>query len=106
VDAEDAVVPLPLYLAFGVLLFVIGVVGVLTRRNAIIVLMSIELMLNAVNLTLISFSHYLQDLRGQIFTLFIIAVAASEAAIGLALVISLYRGKATFNLDEVNLLKW
>jgi NADH-quinone oxidoreductase subunit K len=106
VDVEDAVVPLPLYLAFGVLLFVIGVVGVLTRRNAIIVLMSIELMLNAVNLTLISFSHYLQDLRGQIFTLFIIAVAASEAAIGLALVISLYRGKATFNLDEVNLLKW
>jgi len=105
-DVEDAVVPLPWYLAFGVLLFVIGVVGVLTRRNAIIVLMSIELMLNAVNLTLISFSHYLQDLRGQVFTLFIIAVAASEAAIGLALVISLYRGKATFNLDEVNLLKW
>jgi len=105
-DVEDAVVPLPLYLAFGVLLFVIGVVGVLTRRNAIIVLMSIELMLNAVNLTLVSFSHYLQDLRGQVFTLFIIAVAASEAAIGLALVISLYRGKATFNLDEVNLLKW
>jgi len=106
VDVEDVVVPLPLYLAFGALLFAIGVVGVLTRRNAIIVLMSIELMLNATNLTLISFSHYLQDLRGQIFTLFIIAVAASEAAVGLALVISLYRGKATFNLDEVNLLKW
>jgi NADH-quinone oxidoreductase subunit K len=106
VDVEDAVVPLPFYLAFGALLFGIGVVGVLTRRNAIIVLMSIELMLNATNLTLISFSHYLQDLRGQIFTLFIIAVAASEAAVGLALVISLYRGKATFNLDEVNLLKW
>ena len=103
---RNAVVPLPFYLAFGALLFVIGVIGVLTRRNAIIVLMSIELMLNAVNLTLISFSHYLQDLRGQIFTLFIIAVAASEAAVGLALVISLYRGKATFNLDEVNLLKW
>jgi NADH-quinone oxidoreductase subunit K len=105
-DVEDAVVPLPFYLAFGALLFVIGVIGVLTRRNAIIVLMSIELMLNAANLTFISFSHYLQDLRGQIFTLFIIAVAASEAAVGLALVISLYRGKATFNLDEVNLLKW
>jgi NADH-quinone oxidoreductase subunit K len=100
------VVPLPFYLTFGALLFIIGVVGVLTRRNAIIVLMSIELILNAVNLTLISFSYYLQDLRGQIFTLFIIAVAASEAAIGLALVISLYRGKATFNLDDVNLLKW
>ena len=99
-------IPLPLYLTFGAVLFVIGVTGVLTRRNAIIVLMSIELILNAVNLTLISFSHYLQDLRGQIFTLFIIAVAASEAAVGLALVISLYRGKATYNLDEVNLLKW
>ena len=99
-------VPLPWYLVFGALLFMIGVVGVLTRRNVIIVLMSIELMLNAVNVTLISFSHYLQDLRGQIFTLFIIAVAASEAAIGLALVISMYRGKSTFNLDEVNVLKW
>ncbi|MDE0206774.1 MAG: NADH-quinone oxidoreductase subunit NuoK [Candidatus Tectomicrobia bacterium] len=99
-------VPLQWYLVFGALLFMIGVVGVLTRRNVIIVLMSIELMLNAVNVTLISFSHYLQDLRGQIFTLFIIAVAASEAAIGLALVISLYRGKSTFNLDEVNVLKW
>ena len=99
-------VPLPFYLTFGALLFVIGVTGVLTRRNAIIVLMSIELILNAVNVTLISFSHYLQDLRGQVFTLFIIAVAAAEAAVGLALVISLYRGKATYNLDEVNLLKW
>lgn len=98
--------PLSWYLVFGALLFMVGVVGVLTRRNVIIVLMSIELMLNAVNVTLISFSHYLQDLRGQIFTLFIIAVAASEAAIGLALVISLYRGKSTFNLDEVNVLKW
>ncbi len=98
--------PLSWYLVFGALLFMIGVVGVLTRRNVIIVLMSIELMLNAVNVTLISFSHYLQDLRGQIFTLFIIAVAASEAAIGLALVISMYRGKSTFNLDEVNVLKW
>lgn len=99
-------VPLPFYLAFGALLFAIGVAGVLTRRNAIIVLMSIELMLNAVNLTLLSFSHFLQDLRGHIFTLFIIAVAASEAAVGLALVITLYRGKSTFNLDEINLLKW
>jgi len=99
-------VPLSWYLVFGALLFMVGVVGVLTRRNVIIVLMSIELMLNAVNVTLISFSHYLQDLRGQIFTLFIIAVAASEAAIGLALVISMFRGKSTFNLDEVNVLKW
>lgn len=99
-------IPLPLFLAFGVLLFIIGAIGVLTRRNAIIALMSIELMLNAANVTLISFSHYLQDLRGQIFTLFVVAVAASEAAVGLALLIALYRNKATFNLDEVNLLKW
>lgn len=99
-------IPLPLFLAFGVVLFIIGTIGVLTRRNAIIALMSIELMLNATNVTLISFSHYLQDLRGQIFTLFVIAVAASEAAVGLALLIALYRGKATFNLDEVNILKW
>jgi NADH-quinone oxidoreductase subunit K len=103
---EAAVVPLPFYLTFGALLFTIGVIGVLTRRNVVIVLMSIEIMLNAVNLTLISFSHYLQDLRGQVFTLFIIAVAASEAAVGLALMIALYRGKTTFNLDDVNLLKW
>ena len=99
-------IPLPFFLAFGVLLFVIGAIGVLTRRNAIIALMSIELMLNAANVTLISFSHYLQDLRGQVFTLFVVAVAASEAAVGLALLIALYRGKATFNLDEVNILKW
>lgn len=99
-------IPLPFYLTFGALLFIIGVIGVLTRRNVVIVLMSIELILNAVNLTLISFSHYLSDLRGQVFTLFIIAVAASEAAVGLALVIALYRGKNTFNLDEVNFLKW
>ncbi|MGE3540592.1 MAG: NADH-quinone oxidoreductase subunit NuoK [Candidatus Tectimicrobiota bacterium] len=99
-------IPLPLFLAFGVLLFIIGAIGVLTRRNAIIALMSIELMLNAANITLISFSHYLQDLRGQVFTLFVVAVAASEAAVGLALLIALYRGKATYNLDEVNILKW
>ncbi len=103
---EDIVIPLPFYLTFGALLFIIGVIGVLTRRNVVIVLMSIELILNAVNLTLISFSHYLDDLRGQVFALFVIAVAASEAAVGLALVIALYRGKHTFNLDDVNLLKW
>jgi len=99
-------VPLPHILALSVILFGLGITGFIIRRNVITIFMCIELMLNAVNLTFISFSHYLQDLRGQVFTLFIIAVAASEAAVGLALVISLYRGKATFNLDEVNLLKW
>ena len=99
-------VPTQYYLILSAILFGLGAVAFVVKRNIITLFMSIELMLNAANLTLISFSHYLQDLRGQIFTLFIIAVAASEAAVGLALVISLYRGKATFNLDEVNLLKW
>ena len=94
------------YLVVSAALFSLGLMGVILRRNLLVMYMSLELMLNAANLTFISFSHYLQDLRGQIFTLFMIAVAASEAALGLALVISLYRGKATFNLDEVNLLKW
>ena len=99
-------VPTHYFLILSAILFGLGAVAFVFRRNIITIFMSIELMLNAVSLTFISFSHYLQDLRGQVFTLFIIAVAASEAAVGLALVIALYRGKATFNLDEVNLLKW
>lgn len=81
--------------------FAIGVFGFLTRKNIIIVLMSIELMLNAVNINLIAISHYIQDLRGQILALFVIAVAAAEAAIGLAIVVSLFRNKATANVDEI-----
>lgn len=99
-------VPLSYYLTVGAVIFIIGVVGVLTRKNAIIILMSIELMLNAVNITLVAFSHYLQDLTGQIFSIFIITVAAGEAAIGLAIIIAIYRAKATINVDEVNLMKW
>jgi NADH-quinone oxidoreductase subunit K len=81
--------------------FSIGVFGFLARRNIIIVFMSIELMLNAVNINLISLSHYLQDMRGQILAFFVIAVAAAEAAIGLAIIIALFRNKATAHVDEV-----
>jgi NADH-quinone oxidoreductase subunit K len=98
-------VPLTHYLALSFLLFVLGIVGVLVRRNLLTVLMSIELMLNAVNLNLVAFSRQLGDLGGQIFTVFIIAVAAGEAAIGLAIIISLYRLKGSVNLDDVAEMK-
>ena len=98
-------VPLTHYLALSFLLFVLGVVGVLVRRNLLTVLMSIELMLNAVNLNLVAFSRQLGDLTGQVFTVFIIAVAAGEAAIGLAIIISLYRLKGSVNLDDAAEMK-
>jgi NADH-quinone oxidoreductase subunit K len=98
-------VPLTHYLALSFLLFILGVVGVLVRRNLLTVLMSIELMLNAVNLNLVAFSRQLGDLNGQIFTVFIIAVAAGEAAIGLAIIISLYRLKGSVNLDDAAEMK-
>jgi NADH-quinone oxidoreductase subunit K len=94
------------YLVLALLLFTIGVIGVLTRRNAIIVFMCIELMLNSVNLVFVTFSSYLGNINGQIFVFFIMAVAAAEAAIGLAIIIALYRNKSTINLDEINILKW
>ena len=94
------------FLLLGAALFAIGVYGVLARRNAVLVLMSIELMLNAVNINLIAFSQALQDVTGQIFTLFVITVAAAEVGIGLAIVILIFRNRETINVDEVNLLKW
>jgi len=99
-------VPLPYYLCLSALLFTIGAVGVLTRRNAIVVFMCIELMLNSVNLTLIAFSSFLQDMTGQVLVFFVMAVAAAEAAVGLAIVIALFRNKQTVNIDEMNILKW
>ena len=87
-------------------LFAIGVAGVLVRRNAIVVFMSIELMLNAGNVALVGFSRELQALDGQVFVLFVLAVAAAEAAIGLALLIAVFRHRATVNLDDFSLLKW
>jgi NADH:ubiquinone oxidoreductase subunit K len=100
------------FLIIGALLFAIGVAGVLTRRNIIIIFMSIELILNAANLNFIAFSRYLLEtgnvnaVAGQVFTVFIIVVAAAEAAIGLGLVIALYRNRETIFVDKINLLKW
>lgn len=99
-------VPLSHYLALGAIMFVIGVAGVLMRRNAIIILMSLELMLNAVNITFVGFSRQLGDLTGQVFAIFVITVAAAEAAVGLAILIALNRDRIVLNVDEVNLLKW
>lgn len=99
-------IPLSYYLGLSAILFAIGVAGVLTRRNAIVVFMCIELMLNAVNLTLVAFSAFLGDVTGQALVFFVMAVAAAEAAVGLGIVIALYRNRQTVNLDEVNILKW
>jgi NADH-quinone oxidoreductase subunit K len=98
-------VPLNWYLMLSAAVFTIGVFGFLTRRNIIIMFMSIELMLNAVNISLVSFSHYLQDMRGEILVFFIVTVAAAEAAIGLAIIIALFRNKTTANVDEMNEMK-
>ncbi|HSL09871.1 MAG TPA: NADH-quinone oxidoreductase subunit NuoK [Actinomycetota bacterium] len=97
---------LPLVLVFSALLFSAGVYGVLARRNAVMVLMAIELMLNAVNVNLIAFAAQLKDVGGQVFALFVIAVAAAEVGIGLAIVILLFRNRESINVDEVSLLKW
>lgn len=102
----DSGIPLAYYLALSALLFTVGVVGVLTRRNAIVVFMCIELMLNSVNLSLIAFSSFLGDPTGQILVFFVMAVAAAEAAVGLAIIIALFRNRRTVNIDEVNIMKW
>jgi NADH:ubiquinone oxidoreductase subunit K len=100
------VIRLPLLLIFSAWLFSAGVYGVLARRNAVMVLMAIELMLNAVNVNLVAFSSSLARVGGQVFALFVIAVAAAEVGIGLAIVILLFRNRESINVDEVNLLKW
>jgi NADH-quinone oxidoreductase subunit K len=94
------------YLYLSAITFIIGVVGVLSRRNAIIVFMSIELMLNSVNLTLVAFSAFLGDVTGQMLVFFAMTVAAAEAAIGLAIIIAMFRNKQTVNIDDINILKW
>ena len=99
-------VPPEAYLVLSGILFTIGVIGALTRRNAIVVFMCIEMMLNAVNLTFITFSRFLQSLDGVLFAFFVMAVAAAEAAVGLAIFVMLYRSRDTINVDEINLLKW
>ena len=99
-------VPLSWYVVLGGAVFCVGILGFLIRRNVIIMLMSIELMLNGVNVTLVAFNHYLQDMRGQILALFIITVAAAEVAVGLALIIALFKNKQTVNVDELDIMKW
>ncbi len=99
-------IPTYWYLFLGTGLFTIGVVGVLTRRNVIVILMSIELILNAVNINLVAFSQWIHSVDGQVFAIFVITDAAAEAAIGLGLIIALFRNKETVNADEIDLLKW
>ena len=99
-------VPVSAYVVLSVILFSIGAVGVLIRRNLIIVLLSIELMFNAANINFVAFSHFFQDVAGQIFVFFVLTVAAAEVALGLAIIIALYRGRATINVEEISLMKW
>ena len=99
-------IPLSNYLILSGILFAIGIFGVIVRRNAIVVFMSIELMLNAVNLTFVAFSSYLQSLNGQVFVFMVMVVAAAEVVVGLALIIAIFRLKHTPNIDDINLMKW
>lgn len=94
------------YLALSAALLLIGTIGVLTRRNIVIILMSIELILNAVNINLIAFSRHFGSVAGQIFAIFVITVAVAEAAVGLGILIALFRNKETVQADEIELLKW
>ncbi len=94
------------YTILSATLFMIGVIGVLLRRNIIIILMSIELMLNAVNINLVAYSNQWQNLSGQVFAVFVIAVAAAEAAVGLGIILAFYRNKETVNIDEMNVMRW
>jgi len=94
------------YLMLSAALFTIGVIGVLTRRNIMVILMSIELMMNAVNINLIAFGDRLQQVTGQVFAIFVITVAAAEAAVGLVIVIAMFKNKETMNINEIDLMKW
>ncbi len=94
------------YLVLSAILFTLGVVGVLVRRNAIIVFMCIELMLNAVNLSFVAFAHYLNSMQGQLCVFFTMTVAAAEAAVGLAIIVAVFRNKETVNIDDINIMKW
>ena len=94
------------YLVLSTMLLVIGTIGILTRRNIIVILMSLELVLNAVNINLIAFSSALQQVNGQVFSIFVITDAAAEAAVGLGILIALFRNKEVIHADEVDLLRW
>lgn len=99
-------IPIEYFLVLSAFMFVVGTLGVIIRRNAIVVFMSIELMLNSANLSLVTYSSYLGNVMGQLFVFFVMTVAASEAAIGLAIIIMVFRNKLTVNIDEINLFKW
>lgn len=99
-------IPISWYVFLSSVLFCIGIMGVLTRRNAIIIFMSIELMLNSVNLLLVAFSAFHGDASGQIFVFFIMAVAAAEVAVGLAILVMIYRNTLSVDIDRLNRLKW
>ncbi len=99
-------IPLYYYLVVSAILFAIGTIGVLTRRNAIVIFMCVEMMLNAVNLTFVAFSKYLGSIDGQVFVFFIMTVAAAEAAVGLALMIAYYKNRESIDVEDINLLKW
>ena len=94
------------YLVLSTLLLLVGVTGILTRRNILVLLMSVELILNAVNINLVAFSASLQQVHGQVFSIFVITVAAAEAAVGLGILIALFRNKHTVHADEIDLLRW
>jgi NADH-quinone oxidoreductase subunit K len=100
------VVPANWYLMLGAVLFTIGALGVLVRRNVIVIFMSIELMLNAVNLVFVALARQLQSMDGQVMVFFVMTVAAAEAAVGLAIIIAVFRNRETVNADELNLLRW
>tara|TARA_B100000586_G_scaffold183596_1_gene134709 strand:- start:146 stop:451 length:306 start_codon:yes stop_codon:yes gene_type:complete len=99
------IVPLEHVIILSVIIFSIGIMGVLFRKNAIIIFMSIELMLNAVNLSLVGFSRYYNSVDGQVFVFLIMTLAAAEVAVGLAIIVSLFRNKQTINIDEINILR-
>ncbi len=99
-------VPMAYYLTLSAIVFLTGLVGVLIRRNIIIILLSVELMLNATNINFVAFSRYFHNVAGQVFVFFALTVAAAEVAVGLAIIIALYRAKSTINVDEFSLLKW
>ena len=99
-------IPLEYYLFVSAIMFSIGTIGVLTRRNAIVIFMCVEMMLNAVNLTFVTFSRYLGNIDGQVFVFFIMTVAAAEAAVGLALMIAFYNNRESIDVEDVNVMKW
>ncbi len=99
-------VPLSHYLILSAVLFIIGIIGVVVKRNAIVIFMSIELMLNSVNIVFVAFSRTLENLDGQIFVFMVMTVAAAEVAVGLALIVALFKLRETINVDDINIMKW